>query len=59
MSVVLKCADVGHGAKELNLHKLWSRRIIEEFYNQGDLERKNKIPISPLCDRSTNRISKS
>jgi 3',5'-cyclic-nucleotide phosphodiesterase/cAMP-specific phosphodiesterase 4 len=24
--------DVGHGAKELKLHKLWSRRIIEEFF---------------------------
>lgn len=30
--------DVGHGAKEIKLHKLWSRRIIEEFFLQGDLE---------------------
>ncbi len=33
LTVALKCADVGHGAKELSLHKLWSRRIIEEFYS--------------------------
>ena len=40
MSIAIKCAgisislklDVGHGAKELKLHKLWSRRIIEEFF---------------------------
>jgi len=33
------------------LHKKWSRRIIEEFFNQGDLELKHNMPISPLCDR--------
>lgn len=32
LSIAIKCADVGHGAKSLPLHKLWSRRIIEEFY---------------------------
>ena len=52
MSIALKCADVGHGAKELTLHKKWSRRIIEEFYLQGDKEREHYIPVSPLCDRS-------
>jgi len=51
MSIALKCADVGHGAKELSLHKKWSRRIIEEFYLQGDKEREHFIPVSPLCDR--------
>jgi 3',5'-cyclic-nucleotide phosphodiesterase/cAMP-specific phosphodiesterase 4 len=42
LSMTIKCAgsllyiftiqDVGHGAKSLELHKLWSRRIIEEFF---------------------------
>lgn len=40
MSCMLKCAginnkkDVSHGAKELALHKMWSRLILEEFYRQ-------------------------
>ena len=67
LSAALKCAgsnfffqtnqigeyfiDIGHGAKGLELHKKWSRRIIEEFFNQGDLELKHNMPISPLCDR--------
>ncbi|CAD8126773.1 unnamed protein product [Paramecium sonneborni] len=51
MSICIKCADVGHGAKQLRLHKLWSRRIIEEFFLQGDLENYLKVPISPMCDR--------
>jgi len=32
LSIALKCADVGHGAKTSELHKLWSRRILEEFF---------------------------
>ncbi|CAD8146396.1 unnamed protein product [Paramecium octaurelia] len=58
MSIGIKCADVGHGAKELKLHKIWSRRIIEEFFLQGDLEHHLKVPISPMCDRKQN-VSKS
>lgn len=53
LSSALKCADIGHGAKGLELHKRWSRRIIEEFFNQGDLELKHNMPISPLCDRNS------
>lgn len=51
MSLMLKAADVGHGAKSLDLHKIWSRRIIEEFYLQGDQENKHGIGVTPLCDR--------
>ncbi|CAD8201045.1 unnamed protein product [Paramecium pentaurelia] len=52
LSIAIKCADVGHGAKQLNLHKIWSRRIIEEFFLQGDLEQQVGIIVTPMCDRS-------
>ena len=58
LSIAIKCADVGHGAKGLTLHKMWSRRIIEEFYHQGDMEKEKNIPITPNCDRTSN-VSKS
>jgi hypothetical protein len=58
MSIALKCADIAHGSKELGLHKKWSRRIIEEFYIQGDKEAAAKLPVTPMCDRKGN-ISKS
>lgn len=53
----LSLIDIGHGAKGLELHKKWSRRIIEEFFQQGDMEQRSGFPITPLCDRSGN-ISK-
>lgn len=36
LSLLLKTADLGHAAKNLELHKYWSRRVTEEFWNQGD-----------------------
>lgn len=36
--MLIKASDIGHGAKTLEIHKQFSRYIIEEFYIQGDLE---------------------
>lgn len=33
-SILIKASDIGHGAKVLNIHKRFSRMIIEEFYAQ-------------------------
>jgi len=38
-------------AKPLAIAHHWAERIVEEFFAQGDRERKLGIPISPLCDR--------
>jgi len=51
MQIMIKCADVSHATRILPLHKKWTTLIKREFHNQGDLERKENMPISPLCDR--------
>lgn len=43
MKMALKCGDLGHSAKSLILHEKWTLRITEEFYRQGDEERKRNI----------------
>ena len=57
--LAIKCADVGHAAKETSLHEKWSSKIIEEFFSQGDLEKESRLPISMYCDRSSTDIPKS
>ena len=35
----------------------WSDRVVKEFYAQGDLEKKQKLPVSPFMDRNKNSQS--
>ena len=59
IQMCLKCADIGHGARKLEIHKEWTSLITKEFFRQGELELRAGIPLSPLCDRSTCVLSKS
>jgi len=59
MRMAVKCADVGHAAKPLHQHLQWCSRVCEEFYKQGDQERKRKLPISPFMDRNNPNVPKS
>jgi hypothetical protein len=58
LKMTLKCADVGHSAKPLSSHTKWTQRIIEEFYRQGDEERKLGLPLSPFMDRRKANVPK-
>jgi hypothetical protein len=59
IQMCLKCADIGHGARKLSIHKKWTSLISKEFFRQGELEAQHNIPITPLCDKSACVISKS
>ncbi|GIL88899.1 hypothetical protein Vretifemale_16705, partial [Volvox reticuliferus] len=59
LQVVLKVADLGHLAEELDVHKRWLSALEEEFFLQGDQERERGLPISPLFDRDKQGVSKS
>jgi hypothetical protein len=52
MKLAIKCGDVSHPSRPLEQHLEWSKRISEEFFLQGDLERSRGMSISPLCDRN-------
>ena len=45
MQLAIKCADVSHPFRPLELHLEWSRRICEEFFMQGDLERNRNVKL--------------
>lgn len=35
-----------------------NRSVLQEFFNQGDLEKKAGLPVSMLMDRNTTNIAK-
>eukprot|EP00741_Cyanophora_paradoxa_P010551 tig00000158_g10202.t1 len=46
-------ADISNAGRPRYQHVEWTARVSEEFFLQGDEERKLGIPISPYCDRLT------
>lgn len=56
--MMLKCGDIGHAAKNTELHERWSLRVMEEFFKQGDSEKEQNLPVSMFCDRETTDIGK-
>ncbi|XP_047184569.1 cAMP-specific 3',5'-cyclic phosphodiesterase 7B-like isoform X1 [Scophthalmus maximus] len=56
LQIALKCADVCNPCRVWELSRQWSERVCEEFYRQGDLERKFDLEISPLCDQQANSV---
>jgi len=52
LQLALKVADLGHTATPVSQHIRWVKRLQEEFFAQGDMERNNNIKISPLMDRT-------
>ena len=53
MQMLMKCADVSNPTKEMPIYQEWISRIMAEFYNQGDLEKKLGLPISPFMNRES------
>jgi len=53
---MLHLADISNPAKAQPLSARWAKIVMNEFFNQGDMEAKMGLPISPLCDRNTTVI---
>ncbi|KAJ3031406.1 High affinity cAMP-specific 3',5'-cyclic phosphodiesterase 7A [Rhizophlyctis rosea] len=49
--ILLKCADVSNPSKTWPLYERWCRHVIQEFLQQGDMEKKLGLPCSPYMDR--------
>uniref|UniRef100_A0A2D4HTS0 PDEase domain-containing protein n=2 Tax=Micrurus lemniscatus lemniscatus TaxID=129467 RepID=A0A2D4HTS0_MICLE len=57
LQMALKCADICNPCRTWELSKQWSEKVTEEFFNQGDIEKKYCLGVSPLCDRQTETVA--
>jgi len=55
---ILHCADLSNPTKPIEIYKQWVDAIMEEFFQQGEKERKAGLEISPMCDRLNATIEK-
>ena len=55
----LHACDISSAAKDTKICHKWRDLVFLEFFNQGDLEKKNGLNTSILCDRDTTKINTS
>ncbi|XP_076749341.1 uncharacterized protein LOC143422515 isoform X6 [Xylocopa sonorina] len=58
LQIALKCADISNPCRPWDISRKWSHKVCEEFFRQGDYERRLNLPVTPLCDRHTTSIPK-
>ncbi len=58
-AALVHAADIANTARRFPLARGWADRVVREFHAQGDLERAQGLPVSPLCARGAALTSTS
>lgn len=58
LTTAVHCADISNPIKPLDLYVKWSVRVMAEFWDQGDAEKENGLPVSAFMDRSKPAVKK-
>jgi len=56
MNVIMHSADISNPTKPYAVYKQWARAVMEEFFAQGDMEKANDMPVSPMMDRDNTSL---
>ena len=59
LNMLIHSADISNPAKPSKISQQWTDRVYEEFFRQGDLEKKLGISVSMMCDRLTTNVNKA
>ncbi len=52
MKIIIKMADINTPTKNFDLHRAWTQRITEEFYQQSEEETNLGLPPTIFMDRN-------
>ena len=59
LNILVHAADISNPTKPLDIYKIWAQRCVDEFFRQGDMEKRLGLPVSFNCDRNTVSLSQS
>ena len=57
MNLLIHAADVSPPTRQFDLTRKWTYLLFDEFFEQGDREKAEELPVSMLCDRATTSVS--
>jgi hypothetical protein len=57
MNTLLHAADISNPSRKLNVALVWSMRVMEEFFRQGDMEESLNFSITPFFDRNESEVA--
>ena len=49
---LIKASDISNTTKEFTRARLWGKRVMREYWAQGEQEKKRDLPLGPLNDRN-------
>ncbi|XP_050514468.1 uncharacterized protein LOC126889827 isoform X1 [Diabrotica virgifera virgifera] len=58
MQIALKCADISNPTRPWDISKKWSSKVCDEFFRQGEFERKLNLPVTSICDQQSTSVAK-
>ena len=58
LALIIHTADISNPTKPLDVYNEWANRVANEFFLQGDLEKKNNMDVSFNCDRNSTTVAK-
>ncbi|KAG2459314.1 PDE9A phosphodiesterase, partial [Polypterus senegalus] len=51
MMIMIKVSDISNEARPMDVAEPWLDCLLQEFFNQSDLEKLEGLPVSPFMDR--------
>jgi len=58
LEMIIHAADIGNPCRTEAIYARWTERIMNEFYEQGDLEKQNGMPVTNFFDREAPNVPK-
>lgn len=58
LQIALKCADISNPTRPWDISHKWSLKVCDEFFRQGEFEKKLNLPITSICDQHSTSIAK-
>ena len=59
LNMIIHTADISNPGKPDKISGEWTKRVYDEFFVQGDMEKKLNITVSMFCDRETTNVNKA